>query len=643
MRDRKITRLTKFLSLFFVGIFLFLVGIFALTTLAAGEFSYSININYQVPQKGPTKVVETYNVTNNTSNKYLDSIKLSSPSSDVKNLQVYYVGGGSIPFTTETVTQESSGFKYDYTQINIDFTTAKVGSGLRWGFVVEYETNSLVENKGRANVIYIPGIAQENKDSYNVRLSVPDTFGPVHGFGTIPREVSRQAGIVTYAFGENDLVDNSLQLLFGDSTTYKAVITYPLKNESGFDKNYEISLPPNTASQSVFIQSLEPKPTKTSLDKDGNIIAYYSLGPKQNLDVKADILADVKYLNYNLAKSGTIKDLPATLVNEYTKPTKYWPSDNADIQAKAKELTQNKKTVADKIEAINKYVIDTLTYNNEKIKYNIRQGGLKALQNPANVVCLEYSDLSISLLRAAGIPARMPVGYGYSGDLKLSASVSDSLHSWVEAYVPNVGWINLDPTWGEKFNNFGISDIDHLTFAIWGAEDSKPAVISENGSDTNYQYEKATLSYVEYIPEPSKDATLKVNKWVLLPFIAVAEYQIKSPSNSATTNLELVIEQADSKTRKLIGSTAPSQKITGYLPILGLNFATLATAKIFEQNSVLPLAMTDTSTSYWPMVIILLIISVIITLTVVKLLNKKHHKEPIIDSEKNLYDKRTKE
>lgn len=622
----KIPRAVKFLGIIAFGILVVVIGLLPIMSKAANEFLYSIDVRYSVPVAGPTNVVQTYDITNNTSNKYLDSIKISAPSGDVKNLKVYYKGGGSIPFTTQVLTEETGGFKFDYTQINIDFPTAEVGQGLKWGFVVDYQTNSLVENKGRANVVYIPGIAQENRDYYTVRLVVPTSFGEVHGFGSIPYEDSRQGGEVTYKFDDKVLIGNSVQLLFGNSTTYKAGFVFPLENKSSLSKNFDISLPPNTPSQSVFLQNLEPKPDSTSLDTDGNVIARYRIGPNQKVNVKADVLADVKYLKYDLSKSGTNKDIPKNLIATYTKPTKYWQSDNPEIAAKAKEITNGKATVADQISAINKYVINTLEYNNEKIKYNIRQGSLKALQNPANVVCLEYSDLTIALLRAAGIPARMPVGYGYSGDLKLSPSVSDSLHSWVETYIPNVGWINLDPTWGEKFNNLGISDLDHLTFAIWGASDSAPVAVSAGGEDANYQYEQATLSYVQEIPAPSKDATLSVNNWVILPFISIVQYQLKSPSNSATQNLDLNIQSKNKTFKKLLGSTAPSQKIAGFVFMAGLSFSDKSLASLTEQNSLLPLASTRVSTSYLPMVITIILLSIIIIWVMVKLLHNKDEK-----------------
>lgn len=632
---RSIFRLSRFTILIALGIFLIVAGIFPSVIKAAEEFSYSINVTYNVPQTGPTNVQETYNITNNTSNKYLDSIKISTPSGDVENLKVYYTDGGAIPFTTEKITSSQAGFKYEYTQVNIDFTGAKVGYGLRWGFVVDYNTNSLVENKGRANIVYIPGIASQNRNNYNVNLIVPDTFGEVHGFGGMPKEVSRQAGRVAYSFNEDDLINNSLQLLFGNSTTYKADFIYPINNDSSVAKAYTITLPPSTASQSVYIQNIEPKPESTSLDADGNIIARYQIAAGQKLDVKVTFLAEVRYLKYDLSKSGTKSDIPRNLVNEYTKSTQYWQSGDSAIKAKAEELTKGKKTVAEQVQAINKYVIDTLEYNNEKIKYNIRQGALKAYANPANVVCLEYSDLSIALYRAAGIPARMPVGYGYSGNLKLSPSVSDSLHSWVEVYVPNVGWINLDPTWGEKFNNFGISDIDHLTFAIWGANDSLPAAIAENGRDINYQYERATLSYVMESPKVSKDATLQVQNYVILPFLSIIRYNGTSPTNAATYNMEIEIGEQGRVARKALGSTAPAQKFSGYSLIFGRNYASQSPAKLSEPSSKNPLALTTTTNNFTPLVVIILIVSVILALIVIKLRNKskrKHHHEKTIST-----------
>ncbi len=611
---------------FFIGVIFVLIAIFISfkPANASDNFNYNINVNYIVSPDSNTLVKETYNITNKTSTQYLDSIRVSTPSTDVSNIQVYYGNGGSIPFETTRITQDKSGYKYDYTEIKVNFNRANVGQGLNWSFVIQYNTPDIVENKGRANVVYIPGISPENRDEYNVSLTVPNSFGTIHGFGRLPKLTNQNPTNRTYSFSKDDLNNNSVQLLFGDSTTYKVNFAYPLKNESSSKKDFEIALPPSTSSQTVFIEKIEPAPVSTRVDTDGNVIAKYILDSNQSSTVKVDVLADVKYIEYNLANSGTLSDIPQSLKNDYTKPTKYWPANNTQIKQKAQEVTQGKNSVAEKVKAINDYVIQTLNYNNEKIKYNIRQGGLEALNDPNNVVCLEYSDLSISLLRAAGIPARMPVGYGYSGDLKKSPSVSDSLHSWVQAYIPNNGWINLDPTWGEKFNNFGISDIDHLAFAIWGADDSQPPAITAEGVDTNYQYEEVSLSYTDTIPTISNDAKITSTNWVILPFISINTYRVVGPSNATVFDAGIIQSNSASKKLTEVRTLAPAEKLNGTIWNLGLSFASFNKISLLDPVSDKELSYSNIQNNFIPMIAIFVVIaSVIIFASVLKLRNNK--------------------
>ncbi|GDX62555.1 hypothetical protein LBMAG34_0890 [Candidatus Saccharibacteria bacterium] len=621
---------------FFIGVIFVLIAIFISfkPAKASDNFNYNINVNYTVSPDSNTLVKETYNITNKTSTQYLDSIRVSTPSTDVSNIQVYYGNGGSIPFETTRITQDKSGYKYDYTEIKVNFNRANVGQGLNWSFVIQYNTPDIVENKGRANVVYIPGISPENRDEYNVSLTVPNSFGTIHGFGRLPKLTNQNPKNRTYSFSKDDLNNNSVQLLFGDSTTYKVNFAYPLKNESPSKKDFEIALPPSTSSQTVFIEKIEPAPISTRVDTDGNVIAKYEVDGNQSLNVKVDVLADVKYIEYNLANSGTLSDIPQSLKNDYTKPTKYWPANNTEIKQKAQEVTQGKNSVAEKVKAINDYVIQTLNYNNEKIKYNIRQGGLEALNDPNNVVCLEYSDLSISLLRAAGIPARMPVGYGYSGDLKKSPTVSDSLHSWVQAYIPNNGWINLDPTWGEKFNNFGISDIDHLAFAIWGADDSQPPAITAEGVDTNYQYEEVSLSYTDTIPTISNDAKITSTNWVILPFISINTYRVVGPSNATVFDAGVLQTNASSKKLTDVRTLAPAEKLTGYVWNFGLSFASFNKILLVDPVSNKDLASSFIQNNFTPLIVILIILSVIIAFSVIKLRNNKLKNKAEVKNEK---------
>ncbi len=602
-------------------------------TFASEEFNYKVSAVYRVQSDTTTRVEETYSVSNNVDNKYLDGIQLSTPIDDAKNIAVEYSDGTSIPFTTELKKSENQGYSYNYLQINIKFSRPNTGKGLNWQFIVSYNTNKLVETKGSAHTVSIPAVPQEGNSEYSVMLYVPESFGTLHTTGVKPTSLGVKRGEAVYSFGNKSLLKKSALMVFGDSTIYEVNFNFPLQNDSSFSSTYTVTLPPNTSGQQIVVQKLDPQPKSTRLDGDGNILADYDVPAHTKINVSTNIIGLVSYIDYNLAASGTKSDIPKNLVSAYTSPQPYWPADNPTIVAKANELTKDKKTVAEQVRAINDYVVSNLSYNNEKIKYNIRQGGLKALQNPTNVVCLEYSDSTISLLRAAGIPARMPIGYGYSGSLKQSNSVSDSLHSWVQAYVPNIGWMNLDPTWNEKFENFGSSDLDHLAFAIWGIKDNSPAPVMQNGNDTNYQYENTTITYKSTPPVFQTNSKMSAQKWLVLPFIALARFQVQSPSDTAGDNYEINTRQGTKLDNIVLGSLAPSQKTTKWLLVFG-SYAWGSLSADFTQsgNASVILASTKISPQSWPMWAVLLLVTSIILIKLIQSHVQKRNKLNRINS-----------
>jgi transglutaminase-like putative cysteine protease len=58
-------------------------------------------------------------------------------------------------------------------------------------------------------------------------------------------------------------------------------------------------------------------------------------------------------------------------------------------------------------------------------------------------VCQDFTHLFIALGRTNGIPVRYVSGYLHQGDGFFGDS---QMHAWVEAFIPNIGWIGFDPT-----------------------------------------------------------------------------------------------------------------------------------------------------------------------------------------------------
>ncbi len=61
-------------------------------------------------------------------------------------------------------------------------------------------------------------------------------------------------------------------------------------------------------------------------------------------------------------------------------------------------------------------------------------------------VCQDFAHIFISLLRELRIPARYVSGYLYHSKQNKDRSADGSSHAWVEALLPQLGWIGLDPT-----------------------------------------------------------------------------------------------------------------------------------------------------------------------------------------------------
>ena len=87
-------------------------------------------------------------------------------------------------------------------------------------------------------------------------------------------------------------------------------------------------------------------------------------------------------------------------------------------------------------------------------------------------VCQDFSHLAIACFRSLGLAARYVSGYLETlpppGKPKLVGA--DASHAWVSLYVPDEGWVDLDPT-----NNI-IPGESHITLA-WGRDYSDVAPV----------------------------------------------------------------------------------------------------------------------------------------------------------------------
>lgn len=72
-------------------------------------------------------------------------------------------------------------------------------------------------------------------------------------------------------------------------------------------------------------------------------------------------------------------------------------------------------------------------------------------------VCQDFSHVMIALVRHLGIPCRYVSGYLFHYSRSRG---SDATHAWVEALLPDLGWVGFDPT------NNTLADERHIRTAI---------------------------------------------------------------------------------------------------------------------------------------------------------------------------------
>ncbi|HET7006109.1 MAG TPA: transglutaminase family protein [Candidatus Binatia bacterium] len=80
-------------------------------------------------------------------------------------------------------------------------------------------------------------------------------------------------------------------------------------------------------------------------------------------------------------------------------------------------------------------------------------------------VCQDFTHLMISCLRSSGLAARYVSGYllTHPAPGKSRSVGADASHAWVSLFVPELGWIDFDPT-----NNV-VPSLEHITVG-WGRD-----------------------------------------------------------------------------------------------------------------------------------------------------------------------------
>lgn len=422
------------------------------TVLASDNFKTDYNVSYTVQEDGITRADMKVALTNTSSDYYYaSSYKIELGFDDITNITASDLGGKLAPKSEKT----ENGYS-----IQLDFNKSVVGEGSKQEFTLSFNTTDIAKKVGKIWEINIPGI--DNKqgfNSFNVDLKVPSSFGS-------PEYIKPSQNNKNLQFNKEQLTESGISLAFGDNQQYSFTLLYHLQNRNLFPIRTEIAIPMNTNYQDVFIDSIYPEPLQVRRDTDGNWLAAYELNPAEQIEVKAkgkvNIYLEPRHDPYTKSQ-----------LDLYLKEKPHWQISNQNIREIAKSL-KTPKNIYD-------YVVETLEYDYSRItNSNNRLGAIKILEKPKSAVCLEFTDLFITLARAAGIPAREVDGYAFTDNRRQRplSLVADILHAWPEYYdFEKETWVMIDPTWADTTNGvdyFYTLDFDHFAFVKKGENSNYP-------------------------------------------------------------------------------------------------------------------------------------------------------------------------
>lgn len=539
----------KILFFFVVLIFFFIQPN---SVFAENEFSTSYNVSYDIDETGTADVTQEITLKNLTDKFYASNFILSIGSTNLTEVSASD-GGGAMETKVEN--------KDNKTSMTVNFNQQVTGLDKTQTIILKFKSKDFAQVIGKTWEVYLPKIPDSlSLTDYNLSLIVPINFGDPTSITPKPKSQTQNFNTQTFVFTKDQLKNSGVSINFGTFQIFDFEIKYSLENTSFFPNIQSIVLPPETQYQDVVINQITPEPSNVVLDEDGNVLAWYKVPGKSKIEVET--IGSVKlYLN---PKNKNIPILN-NHNSQYTRADKYWETDNPAIKTTLAEIFKDDKPKnnQEKAKLIYRYVVDHLKYNPDRLKNNLeRLGAATALNNPNFAVCMEFTDLFITLSRAANIPTRELDGFAYTQNQNLRpASLSnDLLHSWPEYFDEEKGWVMVDPTWEntsggvDYFNKF---DLNHLILAIKGLSSVTPVVSDKT---------KITISDKDFTKMEKINIDLKISDIIWSGLPATLNLTIKNTGNTALEASKLSLNTSKIK---VLG---PKNVTLGPIPPQGSTF-----------------------------------------------------------------------
>lgn len=238
-------------------------------------------------------------------------------------------------------------------------------------------------------------------------------------------------------------------------------------------------LPRDTDNQRCSSRRIRVSPTpiyqREGVDYYGNPTFYFSIQePHNRLMIDVVSYFDIAKTNYStlvdthLLTCGEVRAMLANPTTPELRMVKEFVLDSLQIKTSDLLADYAKETFSDE-KSILKAALEFTQKIFQEFKFdptatNVTTPPEQVLKEKRGV-CQDFAHLAIGCIRSVGLPVRYMSGYIETlpppGQVKLVGA--DASHAWFSVFVPNLGWVEFDPT-----NNIMPSD-QHIVTA-WGRD-----------------------------------------------------------------------------------------------------------------------------------------------------------------------------
>lgn len=475
---------------------------------AAFTFNRAINTTVEVVSEAEVKVTQVHRLSWNNpsfmfpaSRNYLYAYIFPAFTSQTESLEDKVT---NIQVSSRYAKNRTLGFAQSLEdgaiQLKIPYyENLEVGNDLE--FSISYTTSLYTVKQGGILEFSYPGLSKDFKASeknetegytdmtaYTLNVSIPESLGVMSSVYPAPVLQKTMKGKVTVTYNASNLVANSVRLAFGSERFIKFTLsgkTYPTsENTPNFVKgllvNYiDVALPTQQIGtefghQTVYYSKIEPFPVSLTTDIDGNLIARIPVSAAKEGEITVEGYASLRNIPLTEAeKTAQISEIPTTMSAYLASEGKYWQADSAVIQGISSKESDSSGTIYQNVRKTLTFVSQNLTYAKVEKESSLRRlGALDALSAKVGV-CMEYSDLSLSILRAQKIPTRAVYGDGVGA--RVDRTLAGIGHQWIGVWFPNQGWIPADPTWSDNGNEYIGHDFDHFVWYVASKSVDEPS------------------------------------------------------------------------------------------------------------------------------------------------------------------------